>query len=46
MPDKITINVSKEFLAWWKTLVYSNDEGLMWVAWGAWKACEEQIKKG
>lgn len=39
-----TLEVSQDFYDWWQTLPCSNDKGLMYIAWQAWKACEAKIK--
>ena len=43
--DTITLEASRVFYDWWLKPPYSKDQGLMYVAWGAWKACEEKIGK-
>ena len=45
MSEKIVLQCSEEFLEWWKKQICSNDQGLMFVAWSAWKACEERMKE-
>ena len=41
--NTITLEVSPEFYAWWQTMPCSNDQGLMYIAWQAWKACRAKI---
>lgn len=43
--DTITIEVNQDFYTWWQKQVYRKDQGLMYIAWAAWKACEEQKKE-
>jgi len=38
--ETITMEVSKDFYAWWQKQVCKHDKGLMFIAWSAWKACE------
>lgn len=42
MPDKITIEVSEEFLNWWNTTPMGNDrQEKMVLAWWGWSACHK-----
>ena len=41
--NTITLEVSPDFYTWWQTMPCSNDQGLMYIAWQAWKACGAKI---
>ena len=43
MGDTITIEFDVGFLEWWKTTIWSNDQGYMLIAWESWKACKERL---
>lgn len=46
MKDRtIKLEVSQNFYTWWSKQLCSNDQGLMFIAWSAWKACENKYKK-
>ena len=43
MTGKVTIEISRSFLEWWKTLAQhiQDDQTIMLVAWGAWQKAKE-----
>jgi hypothetical protein len=43
--DTITLEISQDFYDWWREQPYHKDQGLMYVAWKAWKACEIKYEK-
>jgi hypothetical protein len=44
--DTITLEVSQDFYDWWQKQTCKNNQGLMFIAWSAWKACEANLKGG
>lgn len=47
LKDKITFNISGDFLNWWKTTVISNDrEARMLLAWWGWEASRKYYGPG
>jgi len=45
MKDIIEIEVTQDFLDWWQSTIFIKDEGLMYVAWAAWKACRTKYNQ-
>lgn len=41
----IELEVSQDFYSWWQKQACSKDQGLMYIAWAAWKACETKDNK-
>ena len=43
--DEITINITQDFYDWWQKTPCSKNQGIMVIAWTAWKTCKAQCLK-